>query len=48
MVYDINHMHNDLLTKVEKHNHYDCDTQAVNSCKKDIVVFLLIKYPISR
>ena len=41
MVYDINHMHNDLLTKVEKHNHYDCNTQAVNSCKKGHCSFFI-------
>ena len=38
MVYNMNHMHNDLLIKVEKHNYCNCDKQVVYSCKKNIVV----------
>ena len=39
MVYNMNHMHNDVLTKVEKCKYCNCDTKVVNNCKNDTVFF---------
>ena len=41
MVYDMNYMHNGLLTKVEKHNYCNCDAQVVYSCKKEHCSYLV-------
>ena len=41
MVYNMNHMHNNLLTKVEKHNYCNCDTQDVYNFKKEHCSYLV-------